>query len=140
MAVAGCGVLGCRESSYELAPVRGTVSIDGQPLTSGKLMFAPITSSAGQEAGKAALGLLQPDGSYVLTTYEYGDGAVVGEHWVSILRLNTETPPVTPASQGGARVTTFRRLAIRQRQTVVAGQDNQIDIHLTSQEVARLGR
>jgi hypothetical protein len=38
------------------------------------------------KAGKLAFGVLQSDGTFVLGTYEPEDGAVVGDHWVTVIR------------------------------------------------------
>jgi len=79
--------VGCQQNPYELAPVRGTVTIDGHPLSQAKVMFAPSEVGTNPNPGKPAFGLLQPDGSFVLTTYKENDGAVIGEHWVTVIRL-----------------------------------------------------
>ena len=90
---------GCQQAPYDLAPVRGKVSVDGQPLASGRLMFAPI-SQGSADAGKPAFGDIQPDGSFVLTTYREGDGAVVGDHWVTLFPpAEQATPPNLPKTR-----------------------------------------
>lgn len=69
---------GCKNSyQLETAPVRGKITIDGKPLQTGKVRFAP-------ERGRGATGDIQPDGTYKLTTYSPDDGAIVGKHRVSI--------------------------------------------------------
>jgi hypothetical protein len=75
---------GCGRPSYELevAPVSGTVTLDGKPLPSG---YVVVPTSK----GRMASGEIQPDGSFVLTTYEKGDGAQVGTHPVVV----NEVPP-----------------------------------------------
>jgi len=77
-------VVGCQQSPYELSSVHGTVTVDGKPLAGGRVMFAPISQGDSSEPGKPAFGTLQSDGSYVLTTFRETDGAVVGDHWVTI--------------------------------------------------------
>jgi hypothetical protein len=74
---------GCEsKSGLETAKVRGSVTLDGQPLSgSVSVLFEPET------AGKMATGLVQHDGSFELTTYVAGDGAVVGKHRVAISPL-----------------------------------------------------
>lgn len=125
---------GCEQSPYELAPVRGTVRIDGRPLAGGRVMFAPIAQGDSREAGKPAFGTIQSDGNYILTTYRDNDGAVVGEHWITIFG-----PQAGAKAIQHTRSTTpkFRRFVVRQKQPVVAGQNNQIDIQVTTQEIAR---
>jgi hypothetical protein len=71
LAAGGCG------SGLTLAPVSGRVRVDGQPVTSGTIMFHPAS-------GPAAVGTIQSDGTYTLATLRPGDGAVVGTHRVTI--------------------------------------------------------
>jgi hypothetical protein len=76
------GFSGCGHSSAATgaptSPVRGKVTYKGQPLTKGRVIFEP------DGKGKQATGEIQPDGTFVLTTYQKDDGAVVGTHRVSI--------------------------------------------------------
>src|SRR5688500_17796317 len=59
---------GCGKSPYDLAPVHGKVTLNGEPLTNAKVMFAPIAKSESRKSGKPAFGVLQPDGTFVLGT------------------------------------------------------------------------
>jgi hypothetical protein len=136
--VAVCALSGCNKSPYELAPVHGTITINGRPVTQGRVMFAPIASGEHRDVGKPAFGTLQPDGSFVLTTFVDGDGAVVGEHWVTIFGPDKDTAAVVPVS-GSVSGPKFGRLSVPQKMSVTAAQDNQIDLHLRSQDVARYG-
>ena len=72
----GCGSAG--GSPSELIPVKGKVTYKGQPLTKGLIQFAP------RNTGREASGQLQADGSFVLTTFKEGDGAVAGKHRVFV--------------------------------------------------------
>jgi len=58
--------------------VKGKVTLKGQPLTKGIVRFEP------DGYGRMATGEIQGDGTFVLTTYEKGDGAVVGQHRVFV--------------------------------------------------------
>jgi len=131
-------VVGCEQSPYPLAPVRGTVTIDGQPLTHAKVMFAPVEAADNPNPGKPAFGRLQADGSYVLSTYAENDGAIVGEHWATIISTASK-PQETLANNPPRNVLRFSRLTVPQQFRVVAGQENQFDIKLTAKEVARFG-
>jgi hypothetical protein len=124
------GLGGCSKSSFDLAPAGGVVTVDGVPFTTGNVMFAPIATGDDSRAGRPAMGRLQSDGSFVLSTYEEGDGAVVGEHWVHIIRIDDE-------SGAASTVPPFRRLLVPERKAVVAGQDNQFDIKLTKDQILR---
>lgn len=75
---------GCGTGLPETAHVRGTVTFDKRPLASGKIIFYP-------EHGRPAIGTIQADGSYVLTTFSPGDGATLGRHRVAIEAFKVET-------------------------------------------------
>lgn len=114
---------GCNRSSYELAPVHGTVTVDDQPLFQGKVRFAPVAKGDDDHPGRPALGSIQSDGTYRLSTYKVNDGAVIGEHWVMIANVEEELPDGVPE---------FARVTMLQKVNVVEGKDNRIDIKLTS--------
>lgn len=130
MIVALTAVGGCQKSAFEVAPVRGKVSMAGQPLSQGKVMFAPVSGADSGVAGKAAVGLIQPDGSFALTTYAEGDGAVIGEHWVTVFVPKQSPTAAAGLPEAAAADVEFKRIAVPTRQVVVAGQDNQIEIQL----------
>jgi hypothetical protein len=136
-----CGIAlaaGCSGSSFELAPVAGMVTIDGQPFGQGKVMFAPIAHGEAKEVGKPAFGLLASDGSFKLTTDEPDDGAVIGEHWVTVIRIAPEDAPDPPAG-ATKNPLAFERVVAPQKATVVAGQDNRVDIQLTRADLLKFG-
>jgi len=144
IAVASATSAGCSRSPYDLAAVNGKVTIDGLPFTQGKVMFAPIATGKDRNAGRPAFGLLEPDGSFSLTTYSTGDGAVVGEHWVTVIRIEPEQPgddgppsDLPPPKPAGPQQ--FSRIAVPTKVTVAADADNVIDVALTKQDVARYG-
>ena len=68
---------GCGRALPETAPVEGRVTIAGQPLKTGTIMFFPTQ-------GRPAIGVIDPDGVYRLTTFVENDGAVLGSHAVTI--------------------------------------------------------
>jgi hypothetical protein len=68
--LSGCG-------GPKVAQVTGRVIYGGKPVTGGKIMFYP-------ESGRMALGNIGLDGRYKLTTFQPGDGALVGLHRVAI--------------------------------------------------------
>lgn len=80
LAVAAMFVCGCGAASSETAPVRGKVTYKGKPVPNGTITFVPAV-------GPAATGELQQDGSYELTTYRDGDGAVPGKHKVIVVAM-----------------------------------------------------
>lgn len=82
---------GCGSGHPERGIVQGTVTLDGKPLTKGSVTFWPTV-------GRSALGEIQPDGSYTLTTFEPGDGAIVGSHKVTIEVSEPGTAAPAPTS------------------------------------------
>ena len=71
---------GCSRSGLETAPVHGVVRLDGRPLDAGMVFFRP-------DKGRMAVGKIQQDGTYILSTYEKNgnDGAIVGHHKVTVV-------------------------------------------------------
>jgi hypothetical protein len=69
---------GCADGSLPTGRVSGKVTFDGQPVTSGSITFAPTSGTV----GKPAIGAVNADGSYTLSTYAAGDGAAIGHHKV----------------------------------------------------------
>jgi len=74
------GAIGCGsdETLPETAAVTGTITYNGSPIRGGTITFHP------QGTGNPAYGLVTPDGTYSLTTYHTDDGAVLGEHVVTV--------------------------------------------------------
>jgi hypothetical protein len=137
---------GCSKPPHDLAPVHGKVTIDGTPLTAGRLMFALIANGDPFHSGKPAFGTIQADGSYDLTTYASDDGAIVGRHWVTIYAQTGQTanaPPLVTQTKGGANVAPPPKFSSikfpRAPVEVVSGKDNQIDIPLTAKDIVRFG-
>jgi len=81
---------GCGSGRPETVPVSGKITYDGKPVTEGKIVFHP-------EQGRSASGQIGPDGSYTLTTFDKGDGAVLGKHRVTI-KSTRVTGPQQPKS------------------------------------------
>jgi hypothetical protein len=80
-----CAVLlglnpGCSDGRFPVVSAKGKVVCNGQPVTSGSVSFSPVGDSKSLETGKAATATVGPDGTFVLTTYERFDGAIVGKH------------------------------------------------------------
>jgi hypothetical protein len=67
---------GCKRNP-RVVPVSGTILYNGKPLPFGSVMFQP-------DKGQAAVGDIQADGSFKLSSYGPNDGAVPGKHKVSI--------------------------------------------------------
>jgi len=68
-----------------IAPVKGKVTCNGKPVKAASLTFSPVPSSElDREPGKPGTGFSDGDGNYVLSTYKPLDGALVGQHEVTI--------------------------------------------------------
>ena len=76
--------LGCGRGP-RLVKVSGKVLIDGKPLERGFVQVIPKDS-------RAASGEIGPGGQYTLTTFENGDGCVLGTHTVTILANESKGP------------------------------------------------
>ncbi len=84
----GCGGGG---GEKEVIPISGKVTCNGEPVTSGSVMFVPdVDPAVDGNPGKPASGALDENGEFVLTTYVKGDGVVIGKHRVSVIRNPTE--------------------------------------------------
>jgi hypothetical protein len=70
------------------APVRGRVLMGGRPLAGVTVMFL------GDSAPRPSVGATDADGRFTLTTYDRGDGAVLGHNVVTIAPL-VAPPPET---------------------------------------------
>jgi hypothetical protein len=71
LATTGCGP--------RMATVRGKVSREGQAVSGGKVNFSPIGE------GQPAAGLIQPDGTFQLSTHQENDGAKLGSYRITVL-------------------------------------------------------
>ena len=81
------GVVSCGPSNgLNLARVRGKVTYKGEPLKYGSISFHPDESKG--TTGPLAMGSINSDGSFILSTEVSGDGAIVGLHKVAILGLD----------------------------------------------------
>jgi len=74
---------GCGDGLPKTIPVSGSVRYQGEPLTDGTVVFHPHEIPEGLPR-RTAHGRLQPDGTFTLTTFRAGDGAVPGTYRVTI--------------------------------------------------------
>ncbi|HKD38024.1 MAG TPA: hypothetical protein VKB78_14525 [Pirellulales bacterium] len=127
----GCG--GGRELPPR-AKVTGKVTLDGKALPTGMVTFVP--DKARGTSGPPAVGGIDSTGHYELTTDRQsdGDGAVVGFHQVRVIAnepakdaMQSMTPSLIPLRYNNEASSGLRF-------EVKAGQDNEIDLPLTSKE------
>jgi hypothetical protein len=119
-------MLGCSNQRKETAPVRGRVTLDGKPLTSGTVSFSP-------DAGRAGGGEIGADGSYTVGTYTKSDGAIIGKHKVAVSPAGRgENDPGPTASEIAIPFRYHNGQSSGLEFEVVAGKDNVFDLSLTS--------
>jgi len=94
--------LGCGSGHPAVAPVKGKVLLDGQPLHTGS-----VNTLRG--AGRGAHGEIKSDGTFVLRTFAKSDGALLGTHKVAVAAYDG-TGPKTPE-------TPYGKLLVPQRYT-----------------------
>jgi hypothetical protein len=76
---------GCNRSGLNLAPVEGVVTFNGSPVAEAGVMFAP-------QQGPPGMATTDAEGKFTLTTANH-EGALIGEHRVSISKVETVAIP-----------------------------------------------
>ena len=71
-------MLACSREVPRTYPVSGTVTLDGKPLAGVGVMLQP------KLGGSFGYGESNADGTFTISTFEIGDGAIPGEHGVII--------------------------------------------------------
>ena len=76
---------GCSESKPDTATVRGKVTYQGKPVTTGRIVFNPV------DGRRPAMASINEDGTFELTTFpgKSKDGAMLGEHIVTVKSTRT---------------------------------------------------
>jgi hypothetical protein len=87
---------GCGPSRPAVAPVRGQITLGGEPVKTGVVWFYPATS------GRPAIGEIGADGRYTLGTFAKEDGAMLGSHVVVIESRMVSPPKNRPAAAPAA--------------------------------------
>jgi hypothetical protein len=78
------GTAGCTPSGPPMEPVTGVVLYHGRPVERARVMFV------GPDSPRAAVGTTNDAGEFRLSTMSEGDGAVVGEHQVTVTSFTPE--------------------------------------------------
>lgn len=68
---------GCGGSHPGIVPVKGKVTIDGKPVTTGQVYVYA-------EGQRPATGKIQTDGSFQLSSFAFNDGAPTGTHLATV--------------------------------------------------------
>jgi len=122
----GCG----QGNRLETAPVHGTVTLDGEPLKMGSVIFTP-------ENGRSAKSQIREDGTYQLGTYEEADGAILGKHKVVIqarpkLQGESKGAPLIPRYGPSVIPETYADQETSPLEFEVVEGPNEINIELSS--------
>jgi hypothetical protein len=67
-----------------VAPVKGRVLFNGQPVKEAAITFSPTTATSQLETGKPGTGYTDENGYFELSTFKKNDGAIVGPHTVHV--------------------------------------------------------
>ena len=74
---------GCQRDA--MAPVKGRVTCNGQPVKDVTITFSPVPESEkDKEPGKPGTGHTDAEGNFVLSTFKEYDGALIGKHRIQI--------------------------------------------------------
>jgi hypothetical protein len=99
LAAAGCG-----KPPYEVAPVSGTVKLNGKALAGAWVHFAPRAEQGKPDPGPTSHGQTDKDGRYTLHIRPERPGGVVGASRVYIsLRSGGAAPGADVPDAGGPR-------------------------------------
>jgi hypothetical protein len=84
-------LIGCGEDDGigKRYPVKGVVTLQGEPVPKGTVNFMPD-----EAGGRSAAGDLKDDGSYSATTLTPGDGMLPGKYKVSITAIEIDLTKV----------------------------------------------
>ena len=97
VSLSGCGEAVDRPKT---APVKGVVTYKGQPVDGASVMFFPTTS------GRPATAQTNSQGEFTLTTFDTNDGAIIGEHRVTVAKIESVAPQGDPGRTPQATTTT----------------------------------
>ena len=103
----------------ETVPVSGAVMYNGQPVVGATVSFM------GEGAPKAAVGVTDDKGEFQLSTFGANDGAVIGEHSISVVK--TAAAPEASAPRMDPRAMTGRPDALTQTYRTQMGNQGQVE-------------
>lgn len=88
---AGCG----GGDSFPVAKTVGKVTCNGQPVAKAIVYFEPLQTGNSAKVGKQGFSFTGDDGSYTISTYGNGDGAVIGKVRIRVGRGDSKCDCVT---------------------------------------------
>jgi len=81
----GCLSFGCSGGGdFKVGRVKGQVTCQGQPVAGALIQLIPQATGDSGMSGKSAIGTADDNGNFELSTYQPGDGAVIGTHSVKV--------------------------------------------------------
>ncbi len=126
---------GCSPAPFPMEPVTGVVTVEGKPFCAGQVMFFPIAQQENSESGKPGFSLLDENGTFQLSTYSRGDGAVVGQHWVRLYSLDHRR------TADDKHVPAFKMVSINSTPVEVkAGEQNHFEFELSLDQFPKAKR
>jgi len=106
----------------ELAPVTGTVTMNGQPLAGASVRFYP-------SEGRPSAGVTNDQGEYELVYLQGNKGAIIGSHTV---RISTQDEENDPMGEQNTETVPARYNRETTLSATVENKSNAIDFTLTS--------
>jgi hypothetical protein len=119
-------LVGCSDGP-QLAPAKGVVTYNGEPLKFGGVMFQP-------EEGQPARAKIQPDGTFTMSTLKDGDGAPVGKNKVRVTCHAGQNPETRDDGEEGG----LGELLIPQKYTIYSSSGLTVEIPAKGNESIRL--
>ena len=83
-------IVGCGRGTPLTMPVKGIVTFQGSPLAEADVAFTP-------KGGRPASGRTDAAGRFTLTTFRTNDGALIGQHTVTVCKHVKKDPNATGA-------------------------------------------
>jgi hypothetical protein len=85
-----CAILGVgcskKEKALPVYPVTGTVTYENKPVEGATVVFR----NPAEPTSKVATGRTDANGRFTLMTYKEGDGAVAGDHEVTVTKFTSQ--------------------------------------------------
>lgn len=129
--LAAAYLVGCSDGRLATGRVSGSVTVDGEPLAAGKIVFKA-------EGTRMAIGRIEDGQILEVTTYQAGDGAPVGAQRIEIQpaideNLAMKNPAAVAAQMRRSPVAMkYRRVQTSGLTAEIERGDNEVDLKLLS--------
>jgi len=128
------GIPGCAGGDPPTAKTSGSVSFNGKPVPGGEVILAPV-ASGNSMPGKTAVSQVDFDGTFTVTTYKEGDGAIIGKHTVKFNPPTEEPKEAAPGEHVASRPSPYAGLVPKEKEIeITAGEENTLNIELVPAE------